>query len=58
MTKKEFKRLDVGDVVRSGLLGHTYVVTANYGDRVTAIRTADMTNPTEWDLVSKVERRA
>jgi hypothetical protein len=26
-------------------------VTGNYGDRVTAVRTVEMTNPDEWDLV-------
>jgi predicted Zn-dependent protease len=27
------------------------VVTANYGARVTAVRSADLTNPDEWDVI-------
>jgi hypothetical protein len=57
MTKEQFRALKEGDIVRSeGGLG--YIVTANYGDRVTAVRTMDMTNPDEWVLVLKANHRA
>ena len=49
MTKTQFKKLKPGDLVRHVLSGSTaYVVTANYGERVTAVRTMDLTNPSEW----------
>jgi hypothetical protein len=51
MTPEELRNLQPGDLVRGKLLGMIYVVTANYGDRVTAVRTADITNPEEWELV-------
>jgi hypothetical protein len=54
MSKNEFKNLSVGDVVRSLFNDQTCIVTANYGDRVTAVQTADITNPTEWQLVVKM----
>lgn len=28
----------------------TYVVTTNYGERVTAVDTVDITNPNEWEV--------
>ena len=58
MTQEEFNKLDVGDVVyhkddkRVG-----YVVTCNYGNHVTAVRTADLTAPGEWDIHVKVTQR-
>jgi hypothetical protein len=56
MTEEQFKELGVGDVVKSAVRHCVYVVTANYGDRVTAVMTADMTNPDEWLLVRKANR--
>lgn len=51
MTGKQFKSLDVGDIVRGRVSGVSYVVTGNYGGRVTAVRTAEITNPDEWELI-------
>lgn len=56
MTRKECDKLDVGDVVRPSLGHEGYVVTANYGKRITVVRTADITNPREWVLVSKANQ--
>jgi hypothetical protein len=53
MTIKEFKNLRRGDIVKHELYPITYVVDSNYGDRVTAMTTADMTNPSEWKLIFK-----
>ena len=53
MTREEFERLREGDIVRSKLSGDSYVVTANCRGRVTAVRTADLTNPDEWEVVPK-----
>ena len=52
MTEDQMRKLQVGDLVRGKLSGMTFVVTGNYGDRVTAVKTVDMTNPEEWEIVS------
>ena len=57
MTEQQFKSLKAGDIVRGVFSGQSYVVAANYGDRVTAVRTVDVTNPHEWQLASKVTQR-
>lgn len=52
MTHEELQRLQPGDIVAN--LGHSstlYIVTANYGNRVTAVKTVDITNPSEWSLM-------
>ena len=54
MTPDEFRRLDVGDIIRHESSHEAYIVTGNYGGRVTAVKTVDATNSTEWQLVSKV----
>jgi hypothetical protein len=53
MTQEEFEHLEQGDIVRHMDSGDSMVVTANYGKRVTAVRTADLSNPDEWKLVIK-----
>ena len=54
MTPSEMKNLQPGDVVRPSGSGIGYIVTANYHHRITAVRTVDITNPAEWNLVTKV----
>lgn len=63
MERNEFKNLQPGDIVRHKPGPYpdsrtALIVTGNYGDRVTAVQTHDLTNPSEWDLVLKVEHRA
>lgn len=53
MTKDEFHGLTTGDIVRSVGGTNAYVVYANYGNRVTAVRTVDVTDPDEWILARK-----
>lgn len=54
MNKEDFEKLQPGDVVRNKLdKKYGYIVHTNYGGRVTAVRIADMTNYTEWELVEK-----
>lgn len=48
---KDFSGLKQGSLVRHRSGGHAYVVHSHYGDRVTAARTVDLTNPSEWDHV-------
>jgi hypothetical protein len=40
--------LKPGDIIRGKSSGQVYVVTANYGNHVTAVASADVTNPGEW----------
>jgi hypothetical protein len=53
VTEQEFSCLQTGDIVKSDLGSKTFIVTSNYGGRVTAVTTVDMTNPFEWELVAK-----
>lgn len=43
--------LEAGDIVKHKGDGPAYIVTANYGDRVTAVRTVDLTNAIEWEVL-------
>jgi len=51
MDENEFKKIKPGDVIKNTLSGDRYRVHSNYGDRIAAVRTVDITNPSEWDLV-------
>lgn len=48
---KSITDLESGQIIRGKLSGNVYIVTGNYGDRVTAVQTADVTNPDEWELL-------
>jgi len=50
MSDEEFNELAQGDIVKHVSQPGIWVVSANYGGRVTLIRTADATNPIEWEL--------
>ena len=43
--------LEPGDIIRNKGEKSTFQVTANYGTRATAVRTADVTNPGEWEVL-------
>lgn len=51
MTEQQFKALRLGDLIRPKGEVHSFVVMDNYGGRITAVRTVDVTNPIEWDLM-------
>lgn len=53
MTQAEFDQLREGDLVISICDGLAYIVTLDYGDRKIAVRTVELTNPDEWQLVHK-----
>lgn len=55
MTSDDFKKLGPGDIVQHASGGDPVLVTVNYGGRVTAVRTFDLTNADEWHLLRKVE---
>jgi len=52
MSKDEFNSLRPGEQVEHLSGSGPYIVTANYGDRVTAVKTVDITNPCEWRIIS------
>ncbi len=54
MTQEEFKNLKQGDVVRGKYTGDSFVVTANYGRYVIAVRTVQLNTPDEWYLIRGV----
>lgn len=43
--------LKPGDIVKHHASDETMMVMANYGTRVTAVRTADITNTLEWSVL-------
>ena len=53
MDKTTFSNLGLGDIVRHASGGPSLIVTQAFGDRATALRTVDITNPVEWELVAK-----
>jgi hypothetical protein len=55
MQTYEMKHLQRGDIVRHREDSRTFIVTGNYGDRVTAVATVDITNHTEWEIVLKAD---
>lgn len=52
MNQDQLKALRPGNIVRHVGGGKSYVVTGNYGDHVTAVRSVDLANPSEWEVVS------
>jgi hypothetical protein len=54
MNPADFWKLQAGDLVESSG-GVLYMVASNFGTRLTAVRTADLTNPFEWKLVAKAK---
>lgn len=56
MTKAELNGLNTGDIIK-GATGNVYVVLANYGSHITAVRTVDVTNESEWSLVAKASHK-
>jgi hypothetical protein len=39
-------------LVRHAVTKEVYTVTSNYGTRATAVKTADITNPSEWEVLT------
>lgn len=50
----DFSELKVGSLIsQKTSKDAVYVITAVYGDRATAVRTVDITNPQEWEIRKK-----
>lgn len=54
----DLSSLTPGTIVRNVGSGQVYIVTGNYGKRVTAVRTVDITNPPEWEVVTPAQEDA
>ena len=48
---KRVRDLEIGQVVKNVGSGVSYMVINVYGDRATAVRTADITNASEWEVI-------
>jgi len=57
VTVEEFKSLRPGDVVRGRTYGKSYVVVENRENVVLVARTLELTNPIEWELASRREKK-
>jgi hypothetical protein len=49
--------LERGDIIRGKSTGIVYVVTGNYGNRVTAATTTDVTHAIEWEIFHQEDDR-
>jgi hypothetical protein len=54
MTREEMRNLKPGQLIRHKHASEAVVVTANYGTRLTAVRTYDVLNPKEWDVITQL----
>lgn len=52
--------LKPGDLIRHRRIGdgHTFIVTANYGNRATAVRSVNVTQANEWQVFRAIPSRA
>lgn len=55
LTEAKFKQAQPGDMLRSRTDSRVFVVTGNYGGRITAVASVDVTNPIEWEIYDEPE---
>src|SRR5581483_5817352 len=52
MTNSEFEKLKTGQVIQNKYNNQwAFIVSQNFGDRVIAVRTIEVNDPSEWDIV-------
>ena len=52
MTKKEMERLRAGQIIQSKKDNKwAFIVHQNFGDRITAVRSIEIRDPEEWEVV-------
>ena len=57
MTKTEMERAKVGDIIRHKKnLEWAFIVHQNFGDRITAVRTIEVRDGTDWEII-RVEKK-
>ena len=49
-TIEKLKELERGDIIKSKTDDDTYLVDSNFGNKVVAVKTFDITNLNEWDF--------
>lgn len=56
MTQDEFDKLEIGDIVRGRMSGDAFMITKvnNIEGTRIAMRMVTLTQPDEWDLISKL----
>ena len=47
-----FKNLRIGSIIRHKGSSKGYIITNDFGDRFTAVRTVEVSNPIEWDEIN------
>lgn len=57
MKIEKISDLKEGDVVKHVSDHIGFRVIAVYGERATAVRVQDITNPSEWEVIARVENR-
>lgn len=56
MTKTEFERLQPGQIIQHKKDNKwVFIVHQNFGERLTAVRTIEVRDPENWDMVTKVQ---
>ena len=50
MKPSQVRKLQAGDMIRNTNTGSTYIVVCNHGTRITARRTIEITDTSEWEL--------
>ena len=50
MKSSQMRKLQPGDMIRNTNTGSTYVVVCNHGTRITARRTVEITDTSEWEM--------
>lgn len=55
MTKNEFRRLQSGQIIQHKKDNKwAFIVHQNFGERLTAVRTIEVRDPENWEIVTKV----
>jgi hypothetical protein len=49
----DFSKINAGDIIKHKADHRKYIVTANFGNRITAVKTIDATNPIEWEVFNR-----
>lgn len=56
MTKNEFERLQPGQIIQSKKDNKwAFIVHQNFGERLTAVRSIEVRDPENWDVITKVK---
>jgi len=56
VTKNEFERLQPGQIIQNKKDNKwSFIVHQNFGERLTAVRTIEVRDPENWDIVTKIQ---